>query len=104
VGAVHAGQGGQRDLGVRGRPESGDERQDHGGIRYLLFDTEGPNAKKTLEMLSNTYYGKIEPSEQFPAVRAPGHIIGYDFALWTNKSVPDDVVMEVAKALHENTS
>jgi TRAP transporter TAXI family solute receptor len=75
----------------------------NGGIRYLLFDTEGPNAEKTLELLHNTYYGKIAPSEQFPAVRAPGHIMGYDFALWTNKSVPDDVVMKVTKALHENT-
>jgi TRAP transporter TAXI family solute receptor len=74
-----------------------------GGIRYLLFDTEGPNAKKTLELLHNTYYGEVNPGTPFPAVRAPGHIMGYDFALWTNKSVPDDVVMKVTKAIHENT-
>jgi TRAP transporter TAXI family solute receptor len=74
-----------------------------GGIRYLLFDTTGPNAKKTLELLTNAYYGDVKPSKAFPAVRAPGSIIGYDFALWSSKSVSDDVVTKVVKALHDNS-
>jgi uncharacterized protein len=73
-----------------------------GGVRYLNFDADGPNAKKTLEMLINTYYAEIAPSAPFPAVRSKGEIIGYDFALWTNKDVSDDVVMKVVQALHDN--
>ena len=73
-----------------------------GGVRYLNFDTTGSNAKKALDMLTNTYYAKIAPSPAFPAVRSAGYILGYDFALWTNKNVPDDVVMKVAKALYEH--
>jgi uncharacterized protein len=73
-----------------------------GGIRYLMFDTTGANAKKTLELLHNTYYGEVKPGKPFPAVREPGHIMGYDFTLWTNKSVSDEVVMKVVKALHEH--
>ncbi len=73
-----------------------------GGIRYLSFDTTGPNAKKTLELLHNTYYDEVKPGRPFPAVRAPSNLLGYDFTLWANKSVSDDVVGKVAKALHEH--
>jgi uncharacterized protein len=73
-----------------------------GGIRYLNFDTTGPNAKKTLDMLTNTYYAETKPAKPFPAIRSDGHITGYDFAFWASKSVPDDVVMKVVTALHEN--
>jgi hypothetical protein len=73
-----------------------------GGVRYLNFDTAGPNAEKTLKLLHNTYYGDIKPGKPFPAVRSPGHIMGYDFTLWAGKSVSDEVVMKVTKALHEN--
>ena len=65
-----------------------------GGIRYLNFDTTGPNAKKTLDMLTNTYYAETKPAKPFPAIRSDGHITGYDFAFWASKSVPDDVVMK----------
>jgi TRAP transporter TAXI family solute receptor len=75
-----------------------------GGIRYLMFDTKGANAEKTLKLLTNTYFGEVKPGKAFPAVREPGHIMGYDFALWAGKSVPDDVVTKVVKALHENVN
>lgn len=75
-----------------------------GGVRYLNFDTEGPNAQRTLKMLINTYYAEVKPAAAFPAVRSEGHIIGYDFALWCNKDVPDEVVMKVVKALHEHAA
>jgi TRAP transporter TAXI family solute receptor len=73
-----------------------------GGVRYLNFDTTGPNAEKTLQMLHNTYYGDVKPGTPFPAVRSPGHVLGYDFTLWAGKSVSDEVVMKVTKALHEH--
>ena len=73
-----------------------------GGVRYLMFDTKGANAEKALKMLTNTYYGDVKPGKGFPAVHEPGFIIGYDFAMWAGKGVPDDVVMKVTQALHEN--
>ena len=73
-----------------------------GGIRYLNFDTEGPDAKKALSMLINTYYAEVKPGNPLPAVRSEGHLIGYDFALWAGKDVSDDTVMKVVEALHEN--
>jgi TRAP transporter TAXI family solute receptor len=73
-----------------------------GGIRYLNFDTEGPNAKKTLEMLPKTYFTAMTPAPQFPAIRSPTTIMGYDFMLWAYKGVSDDVVMKVVKALHDH--
>jgi len=73
-----------------------------GGIRYLSFDTKGPNAEKTLKMLHNTYYQEVKPGKPFPAVRAPSVLQGYDFTLWTNKSVSNKIVGKVVKALHEH--
>jgi uncharacterized protein len=73
-----------------------------GGVRYLNFDTTGSNAEKTLKMLTNTYYAEVKPGKGFPAVRSDGHIVGYDFALWVGRDVPDAVVEKVVKALHEN--
>ena len=62
----------------------------------------GPNAKKTLEMLTNTYFVELNPSPQTPVVKEKSHIIGYDFMLWAYKDVPDEVVMKVVKALYDH--
>ena len=75
-----------------------------GGIRYLDEVTTGPNAEKTLKLLTNTYFVEVSPSPQLVAVRSKINITGYDFALWAGKDVSDDVVMKVVKALHENAA
>jgi len=85
-----------------GAPNREMETRIDGGIRYIDFDTTGPNAQKTLDILTTTYYERLEPSSQLPAIKGPTTIMGYDFMLWTSKSVSDDIVMKVVKALYEH--
>jgi uncharacterized protein len=73
-----------------------------GGTRYIDFDTTGPNAKKTLDLLRTTYYALVKPAKDLPAMKEPSHISGYDFTLWANKGVSNDVIEKVTKALYEH--
>ena len=87
---------------VGGGPNKEMNAKIDGGIRYLDEVTTGPNAKKTLELLTNTYFTEVSPAPQYPAIRSKTNVTGYDFALWAGKNVPDEVVMKVVKALHDN--
>jgi hypothetical protein len=87
---------------VGGGPNKEMNAKIDGGVRYLDMITIGPNAKKTLEILTNTYFTEMSPAPQYPAIRSKITVTGYDFALWCNKNVPDEVVMKVVQALHEH--
>jgi TRAP transporter TAXI family solute receptor len=89
---------------VGGGPNKEMNAKIDGGIRYLDEVTTGPNAKKTLELLTNTYYVEVSPAPQYPAIRSKVTVTGYDFALWAGKNVSDEVVMKVVKALHDNAA
>lgn len=73
-----------------------------GGIRYLDLNAEGPGAEKTKDILPGIYFVKVSPDPKLPGIRSDVTIFGYDFLLWAHKDVKDDIVMKVAKALHDH--
>lgn len=72
------------------------------GVRFLNMDTTGPGPETTLRILKGTYYVRMKPSKSFPAIKGETTTLGYDFLLFTNKSVSSDVVERVVKALYEH--
>lgn len=96
---------GKVDVVISATGSAGNREMDSridGGVRYIDFDTTGPNAKKTLDIATKTYYAFVTPSKKTPVVKEPSHISGYDFTLWAYKGVSNDVVTKVVKALYEH--
>ena len=73
-----------------------------GGTRYIDFDTTGPNAEKTLNILRTTHYTLVKPAKALPVVKEPVHIIVYYFTLWAYKGISNAVIEKVTKALYEH--
>jgi uncharacterized protein len=73
-----------------------------GGTTYIDFDTTGPNAEKTLNILRTTDYTLVKPAKSLPVVKEPVHISVYYFTLWAYKGVSNDVIEKVTKALYEH--
>lgn len=69
------------------------------GVRFLSFDKSNP---VTIEMLKGVYYVDLNPSPQFPAIKAPTTTVGYDFMLFTGKDVSNDTVGKVLKAIYDS--
>ncbi len=57
---------------VGGGPNKEMNAKIDGGIRYLDEVTTGPNAKKTLELLTNTYFTEVSPAPQYPGDKVEG--------------------------------
>jgi uncharacterized protein len=73
-----------------------------GGVRYIDFATTGPAAQKMLELLPKTFYVEVDPASGLPGIVGKTHMIGFDYVLWANKDVADDIVYRVAKAMYEH--
>lgn len=72
------------------------------GIRFIDFEDEGERADKVQEFLPKIYFVPMDPSMKLPGIRKPVDIYAYDYMLWCNKDVPNDVVAKVAKAMHDH--
>jgi len=73
-----------------------------GGIRFIEMMTAGPGAEKTLDILPGLYFTKVNPNPKLAGIRGPTDTFGYDFGLFANKNVPDEVVGRVVRALYEH--
>jgi TRAP-type uncharacterized transport system substrate-binding protein len=71
------------------------------GIRYLDFAHDTPDAKEAIKLIPGSAYERVEMNKAYVAIKEPAHLIGYDFMLFTNKNVPDEMVSKVAKAMVE---
>jgi TRAP transporter TAXI family solute receptor len=73
-----------------------------GGVRFVSMD----NSPEALERLTTVYpksfLKQVQPAPTLVGVKEPIYTLHYDFLLWTSKSVPDDVVYNVVKAMHAN--
>lgn len=73
------------------------------GARFIDVETDGPNAKKSLEILPKLYFIQMDPEKaKLPGIRRKVDTWGYDFLLWAHKDVSNDIVGKVAKALHDH--
>jgi TRAP transporter TAXI family solute receptor len=73
-----------------------------GGVRVLPI-TDSPEALKRMEaVLPGSYVVEVRPSPQIDGVSAPIKTLAFDMVLCTNIDVPEQVVYEATKALHQN--
>jgi TRAP transporter TAXI family solute receptor len=70
-----------------------------GGIRFLTFkkDDEATLAR----WMPGTYLRNVPVRTETPGVEADTLVFAYDYTLFANASVPDDVVYRFAKAIHD---
>ena len=85
--------------GVGGGPNKDMNAKIPSGIRYISLNTGTPDAVKATERLRGGEYTLVQKKKAYVAIREPAVLFGYDFMLFTNKNVPDDVVYKVTKAL-----
>ena len=85
--------------GVGGGPNKDMNAKIPSGVRYISLNTDTPNAVKATERLRGGEYALVQKKKAYVAIKEPAVLFGYDFMLFTNKDVPNDVVYKVAKAL-----
>jgi TRAP transporter TAXI family solute receptor len=73
-----------------------------GGLRVLPMDASSDALKKIEEILPGSYMVEVKPAPQLDGITAPTKLIAFDMVLFANQKVPDDVVYQATKALHEN--
>ncbi|MED5501765.1 TAXI family TRAP transporter solute-binding subunit [Salinicola sp. LHM] len=54
------------------------------------------------KFVPTAYIKTIEPEKDKVGIDKPTPVIGYDYALIAGKSVPDDVVQRIVKAMQDN--
>lgn len=88
--------------GVLLAPGSGVVKKTHARAPVRFLDIpKTPEVESAIEKaLPGARLVKVEPNPRLKSIAEPVHLIGYQYALMTNKSVPDDAVYEVVKAIH----
>jgi len=73
-----------------------------GPLRVLPID-ETPEAVQRMQtILPGSYIMEVQPSPAFDGITKPTKVVAFDMVLSTNIKVPENVVYEVTKALHQN--
>jgi uncharacterized protein len=73
-----------------------------GPLRVLPID-ETPEAVQRMQtILPGSYLMEVQPSPAFDGITKPTKVVAFDMVLSTNIKVPENVVYEVTKALHQN--
>lgn len=74
----------------------------HGGFRYVDQD-DSPEAMRRLHaVMPGSGIAYMKPAPQLPGVPEPLRILQVDYFLLVNKSVPDEIVYKLTKAIAEN--
>ena len=73
-----------------------------GPLRVLPID-ETPEAVQRMQtILPGSYLMEVQTSPAFDGITKPTKVVAFDMVLSTNIKVPENVVYEVTKALHQN--
>jgi len=71
-----------------------------GGVRFLPFD-DSPAAMAALsKYIPNAYVTELKPGPGRVGIDVPTKMLVYDYVLWGNDKVKDDVVAKVIDALY----
>jgi TRAP transporter TAXI family solute receptor len=73
-----------------------------GGLRVLQIDTTPAALDRIEEFLPGAYVIEVKPSPAIEGLTGPTKVVAFDMVFFANPKVPDDVVYQVTKALHEN--
>jgi uncharacterized protein len=72
-----------------------------GGLRVLPID-DTPDALARMQgLLPGSYIMEVQPSPAFDGISRPTKVVAFDMVLSTHDKVPDAVVYEVARAIHQ---
>ena len=72
-----------------------------GGVKYLSLLNTPEAQQRTLRDAPATFITTINPAPNFVGLDAPANVIAFDYMLWAHRSVSDDVVYKVTKAMFE---
>lgn len=75
-----------------------------GGARFVSLDNSDAAVRALRRVYPKSYLKLVKPDKRFVGVRDAVYTLNYDYLAWTNKDVPDEVVYQVVKAIHENES
>ena len=73
-----------------------------GGVKYVSLSREPGAAEATLKIIPKTGFLEVKPAKPLVGVLGPTNVIAFDYNLWVNKDVSDDIVYKVVKAMYEN--
>jgi len=73
-----------------------------GGLRVLPIDTSPAALDRIEDLLPGAYVIEVKPSPAIEGLAGPTKVVAFDMVFFANPKVPDDVVYQVAKALHDN--
>jgi TRAP transporter TAXI family solute receptor len=73
-----------------------------GGLRVLPIDDTPEALARMQKLLPGSYSLEVKPSPAFDGISKPTKVVAFDMVLSTNDQVPENVVYEVTKAIHQN--
>lgn len=73
-----------------------------GGVRYVSLDASSEAVKRTVEVFPRSYLSVVDPAPGLVGVKEPVQMLSYDYMVWTNKTVPDEIVYKFVKTLYDN--
>ncbi len=71
-----------------------------GGVRHISFENSDDALKAMHKWFPKSFWSVVQPRKGLDSIVEPTNLITYDYMLWTNKGVSDDVVYKVAKVMH----
>jgi uncharacterized protein len=73
-----------------------------GGLRVLPIDDTPEALARMQKLLPGSYSLEVKPSPAFEGISKPTKVVAFDMVLSTRDQVPENVVYEVTKAIHQN--
>ena len=73
-----------------------------GGVRYVSLDPSSEALKRTVEAFPRSYLAAVAPAPGMVGVKEPVQMLHYDYMVWTNKTVSDEIVYKFVKTIHDN--
>ena len=75
-----------------------------GGVRFLPFDNSPQALASVARYIPNSYVIEVQPGPGKVGIEGPTRMLVYDYVLWSNDKVKDDVVTKVVDALYTSVA
>lgn len=72
------------------------------GVRFISFDPSPSAVAAMQKHVPNSYVVEVQPGPGKIGIDAPTNMLVYDYALWVNAKVKDDVVRKVVETLYSS--
>jgi hypothetical protein len=72
------------------------------GVRFISFDPSSAAVAAIGRHVPHSYVSEVQPGPGKIGIDAPTNMLVYDYALWTNAKVRNEVVAKVVETLYSN--